>query len=193
MAAVAAHGGRADEVEVGMGWFRSSKSSRGGEGHASTFEERLAAIEPGVPGRCPSCDGLGYIDDLDLGRRYQLQHCKSCGHRWEYLFDANAHVVGVTELDDEGRPVARMRVRDRALLTEPDPAAATAPVVPPVLPPLAVSPDRDDVIDLRGDAGEADVDLRDEVVDLREPGGEGAASGPEQLSPAEWLRLSLRR
>lgn len=180
-----------------MGWFRSSTSSRGGDQHASTFEERLAAIEPGVPGHCPSCDGLGYIDELDLAGRYQIQHCKSCGHRWEYLFDGDAHVVGVTELDDEGRPVARMRVRSQVVLAEMDRARRAAPV----LPPLTASPDEDAVIDLRDGAGGSENDGTDAaggaVIDLTEPvseeASEEASDGPGHMSPAEWLRHSLRR
>jgi hypothetical protein len=170
-----------------MGWFRGGTSSRGGgDDDTSAFEKRLAAIEPGVPGRCPSCDGLGYIDDLDLGRRYQIQHCKSCGHRWEYLFDADAHVVGVTELDDDGRPVARMRVRNQVVAGEADPRGSAAPVPPPAPAPPAEAGAEDAAIDLRDAADGA-------VVDLREPDSEDAGTGPDEMTPAEWLRHSLRR
>src|SRR5690606_30271285 len=76
-----------------------------------SLEERVALLRPGIPGRCPACDGLGYIDSIDIGHRYQIQHCKDCHQRWEYLFDGDGAVVGLTELDDAGRPVARSRIR----------------------------------------------------------------------------------
>jgi hypothetical protein len=149
-----------------MGWFRDREQPE--EEATPSFEERLAAIGPGVPGRCPACDGLGYIDRLDIGHRFQIQHCKECGHRWEYLFDADGHVVGLTQLDDAGQPVARVRVRGRGERT-PDPPAP------------------DPVIDLREPAP-AEAEVADEpAIDLREP-AEAA-----HLSPAEWLRHSLRR
>lgn len=169
-----------------MGWFRSSRSPRGDE-RAPSFEERLAAIEPGVPGHCPSCDGLGYIDELDIGRRYQIQHCKSCGHRWEYLFDADARVVGVTELDDQGRPVARMRVRNHVLLAD---VAADRPAAPALVPleaaPEQAAPEQDGVIDLRDSPDPT-------VIDVRETAGEEPETGTGHMSPAEWLRHSLGR
>jgi len=165
-----------------VGWFRSSTSSGSGEAaRPRTLEERLAAIEPGVPGRCPACDGLGYIDDLDLGQRYQIQHCKDCSHRWEYLFDDQGHVVGLTELDGAGQPVARMRVRRPEVLAE----RAAAEVAPAVLAPAAGPPDDDVVIDLRPSPAAQE----DEVIDLAGPG----TPDPDRMSPAEWLRHSLRR
>jgi len=170
-----------------MGWFRSSAAPEGQR--VPTFEERLAAIGPGVPGHCPSCDGLGYIDDLDLGHRYQIQHCKTCGHRWEYLFDRDGHVVGLTELDDAGQPVARMRVRRPEQWAEaPDPEPEPAPpVVVAEAPRLPVEP-------------APVIDLRDhDVIDLRDTDRAGAAAGvddrrdPDRMSPAEWLRHAVRR
>jgi hypothetical protein len=161
-----------------MGWFRSEESPDRVD--ASTVDERMAAIGPGVPGRCPRCDGLGYIDRLDIGHRYQIQHCKECAHRWEYLFDRDGHVVGLTELDDAGQPVSRTRVRhpNRPLVAEHAPAPAPEP-----------APER--VVDLREPAGD------DEVLDLREPAPAPSDGDddvdPSRLSPAAWLRHALRR
>lgn len=145
-----------------MGWFRSRHD---GARSAPTFEERLAQIRPGVPGRCPSCDGLGYIEDSDIGHRYQIQHCTVCKHRWEYLFDAEGVVVELTELDEAGQPVARSRVR---------PLRAAA-----------------DVADAPADAGPEGPDA---VIDLRDPVPPAVPrSETEQLTPAEWIRRSVRR
>jgi len=171
-----------------MGWFRSTTSNADEAPRPLTLEERLAAIEPGVPGHCPACDGLGYIDDLDLGHRYQIQHCKDCGHRWEYLFDGPGHVVGLTELDELGQPVARMRVRRPDQLADRAVAAPAAPVVPP-LPEPAAEPADDVVVDLRTPAPVVEVAGAHTVVDLRDP----APAEAEAMSPAEWLRHSLRR
>jgi hypothetical protein len=122
-----------------------------------------------VPGRCPACDGLGYIDELDLGQRYQIQHCRECGHRWEYLFDADGTVVGLTRLDEAGQPVTRTRVRPRPLQAErPGPEEAAAD---------------DEVVDLRTPPPE-DIDLRAPAVDAAEA---------RHMSPAEWLRHAIRR
>lgn len=165
----------------GMGWFRS-RSTDGGDD--TSFEDRLVGIGPGVPGRCPACDGLGYIDSIDIGHRYQIQHCKECLHRWEYLFDADGVVVGLTELDSAGQPVARARVRPLRA------TAAAAPAVPPVdpAPPVAVEAGAEAEAE-----AEADEDL---IVDLRDPEVRDTpvvdVPPPEQLSPAEWLRQAAR-
>lgn len=145
-----------------MGWFRSAPERRGD----ASSPDRLAQIGPGVPGHCPACDGLGYIESIDIGHRYQIQHCKDCLHRWEYLFDDDGTVVGLTELDPDGRPVTRSRVRvDRD---------TPAPV-------LAVDqPDGIAVV----------VDVRDQVV---APPPVLRLSEEEQLSPADWLRRSVDR
>lgn len=152
-----------------MGWFRSSSESEGQA--APALEDRLASIGPGVPGRFPACDGLGYIDSIDIGHRFQIQHCKDCGHRWEYLFDAGGHVVGLTELDVQGQPVARTRIRPR-------PAEAVAPLDPVAVP--APAPAERAVV-----REEAPAPV-DDVIDLREPVVDRAAA--DQMSPAEWLR-----
>lgn len=180
-----------------MGWFRSTPSE--GDGLPSV-EDRLAGIGPGIPGRCPSCDGLGYIDSIDIAHRYQIQHCKDCQHRWEYLFDQDGAVVGLTELDDTGQPTARTRVR---------PLRASAPAVEPapqvdLTAPLAAEADDPDLqpaatavevaepvgtIEVAEDAEEV-LDLRDPVV---EPVVEPVPASIDEMSPAEWLRHSLRR
>jgi hypothetical protein len=142
-----------------------------------TPEDRLASLGPGVPGRCPRCDGLGYIDSIDIGHRFQIQHCKDCAHRWEYLFDAEGAVVGLTELDGSGQPLTRTRVRTRPLVDAPRPAPTL-----PTTPKLPADPaPADDVLDLR-DPAPAEPAADDEDV---------APAG--HMSPAEWLRHSLRR
>lgn len=153
-----------------MGWFRRSAAA-GDEGGPS-FEERLAQISPGVPGHCPECDGVGYIDSIDIGHRYQIQHCKACQHRWEYLFDSDGAVVGLTELDDAGQPVTRSRIRPDRTTPAPDESGASPGRV--ALP--VDDPDDPDELDLR-DPPDAPV------LDLTET---------QDLSPAEWLRRSLR-
>ncbi|MFP5578142.1 MAG: hypothetical protein ACLGIZ_07865 [Acidimicrobiia bacterium] len=146
-----------------MAWFRSAARDEGTP--SPSFEERLAQISPGVPGRCPACDGLGYLDNIDIAHRYQIQHCKDCLHRWEYLFDDHGKVVGLTELDADGRPVTRSRVRP----TRPAPVLPTEPA--PV------------------DAGNEIVDVRDEAVAAPD---ELDLTEPSQLTPAAWLRRTLR-
>jgi hypothetical protein len=159
-----------------MGLFRRTPADE--DSATPSFEERLAQIGPGVPGRCPACDGLGYIDSIDIGHRYQIQHCKDCLHRWEYLFDSDGNIVGLTELDSDGRPVARSRVRTRRDV-EPEPAAEADPEA-------AAEPE-----------GEADPGAEtDRVVDLRETVADPSVPDLEEateLSPAEWLRQSARR
>ena len=54
-----------------------------------------AAVHAGVPGRCPTCDGFGYIDHIDMVHRYQRQHCRTCGHVWEFTFDPNRETFGI--------------------------------------------------------------------------------------------------
>lgn len=153
-----------------MGWFRRTQPS--GQGEPPSAESRLARISPGVPGRCPACDGLGYIDSIDIGHRYQIQHCKDCQHRWEYLFDADGAVVGLTELDPAGRPLSRSRVRPLHAAVPPE-------------------PEDDVVLDLRDPAPPVEA----VADDARSPEVEPAPAGtdPEHLSPAEWLRRSMPR
>ena len=38
--------------------------------------------EWGRPGRCPECDGRGYLDHVDLIDRIMYQHCIECRHQW---------------------------------------------------------------------------------------------------------------
>ena len=159
-----------------MSWFR--KSTQPDRAAAPDTEDRLATIGPGVPGRCPSCDGLGYIDTIDLGHRFQIQHCKDCGHRWEYLFDAGGRVVGLTELDERGQPVARTRVRPR-------PAPAAPPSPGPV--PVSVS-EPTEPLSVESDAEDTDViDLRDPVAEPVPPDA-APPTMTDEMSPAEWLR-----
>ena len=56
-----------------------------------------AAVHAGVPGRCPQCDGFGYIDHIDLKHRFQTQHCLTCRHSWEFSFDGDGEVIDLTD------------------------------------------------------------------------------------------------
>jgi hypothetical protein len=38
--------------------------------------------EAGLPAPCPACDGRGFLDQIDLARRVQHEHCTACGARW---------------------------------------------------------------------------------------------------------------
>ena len=38
--------------------------------------------EWGRPGRCPDCNGRGYLDHIDLIDRVMYQHCTECRHQW---------------------------------------------------------------------------------------------------------------
>lgn len=61
--------------------------------------EHRAAVHAGVPGRCPTCDGFGYIDHIDMVHRYQRQHCRTCGHVWEFSFDEAGDVLDLTDVE----------------------------------------------------------------------------------------------
>lgn len=37
----------------------------------------------GMPGRCPECSGVGYLDGISMATRTMFQHCTECGHKWE--------------------------------------------------------------------------------------------------------------
>ena len=56
-----------------------------------------AAVQAGVPGRCPECDGFGYIDHIDMINRTQSQHCRECGHAWAFSFDEDGDVLDLTD------------------------------------------------------------------------------------------------
>ena len=58
---------------------------------------RRAAVQAGVPGRCPECDGFGYIDHIDMINRTQSQHCRECGHAWSFSFDEDGDVLDLTD------------------------------------------------------------------------------------------------
>ena len=40
-------------------------------------------FEFGFPTRCPACHGRGYVDQIDLTRKRQFEHCLSCGLKWQ--------------------------------------------------------------------------------------------------------------
>lgn len=66
---------------------------------AAESTPQQAAIHAGVPGRCPTCDGFGYIDHIDMIHRYQRQHCRACGHVWEFTFDEAGEVLDLTDIE----------------------------------------------------------------------------------------------
>lgn len=59
--------------------------------------ELRSAVKAGVPGRCPECDGFGYIDGIDMVHRYQTQHCRECNHSWSFSFDEQGDVLDLTD------------------------------------------------------------------------------------------------
>ncbi len=192
-----------------MGWFRSTSSGGDTDGTES-LTDRLSQIAPGVPGRCPACDGLGYIDSIDIGHRFQIQHCKECGHRWEYVFDDDGAVVELIEQDDDGESVHTTRLVFEAdhletgpvaVDPEPDlaPGSASAPEpeaspAPEPRRPLRAERQVDDrarSVTPRDEAGANDdrtIDLRTTAVDEVQDDDDVHAK-----SPAEWLRHSIGR
>lgn len=73
-------------------------------------------FEPGVPGRCPMCDGFGYIDHIDMINRLQSQHCRTCGHVWEFRFDGDHEFIDLTDptvTEPERAESSRSRHTDR--------------------------------------------------------------------------------
>lgn len=99
-----------------MGWFRRSRATDQAEvTDAAPVQE--AAIHAGVPGRCPVCDGFGYIDNIDLRNRIQTQHCRECRHVWEFSFDDEGVVIDLRDPapDDQApAPVERTEGTDSA-------------------------------------------------------------------------------
>lgn len=65
----------------------------------SDHDEPRSAVHAGVPGRCPTCDGFGYIDHIDMVHKYQRQHCRTCGHVWEFTFDDAGDVLDLTDIE----------------------------------------------------------------------------------------------
>ncbi len=63
-----------------------------------TEAERRPRPHAGVPGRCPQCDGFGYIDNIDMVNRHQRQHCRDCGYSWEFDFDEDGEMVEEIDL-----------------------------------------------------------------------------------------------
>lgn len=115
--------------------FRRQDAQDASEATDDRGGERHSTITPGVPGRCPECDGFGYIDHADLVHHTQMQHCRECGHRWEYQFDADGVLVEMIDLRGPDTPPERVRyidLTDDAAPTVPDdpPARATSPGEP---------------------------------------------------------------
>lgn len=140
------------------------------ETSAESAEDRFAAIKPGVPGRCPECDGFGYIDHADLVSRTQVQHCRDCSHRWEYRFDAAGNLLEVDDLRDPGTPPERIRYLD---LTD----GASQPAEPP---PVTATPAHHGADHTDGRTDGPNEDAADDVVDVTD--------GTYRKSPAQWLR-----
>ena len=78
-----------------MGLLDRIRAAQGqGEGSEATSVARLATVEVvahhptrprqewGKPGRCPQCNGRGYLDHIDLVDRIMYQHCTECRHQW---------------------------------------------------------------------------------------------------------------
>ncbi|MDZ7675063.1 MAG: hypothetical protein U5K30_08355 [Acidimicrobiales bacterium] len=86
-----------------MGFFRRKTIDLTEEAPADGGEpdavERKAAVHAGVPGRCPTCNGFGYIDNIDMVNRHQRQHCRECGHVWEFTFDEDGEVLVLTDIE----------------------------------------------------------------------------------------------
>ena len=64
-------------IEAGgevMGFFKTRRS----EPSARPQEK----AEFGAATRCPQCNGLGFLDQIDLIDRIQFQHCVECGHEY---------------------------------------------------------------------------------------------------------------
>ncbi len=85
-----------------MGLFRRNTVSehddaRDGPDAGGARTLHPAAVHAGVPGRCPVCDGFGYIDHIDLRNRVQIQHCRECRHVWEFSFDAEGVVIDLRD------------------------------------------------------------------------------------------------
>ena len=89
-----------------MGLFRKSDHHEGTT-MAPERTPKAPAVQAGVPGRCPSCDGFGYIDHIDMVNRIQIQHCRDCAHRWEYSFDEAGEVTEVIDLTDSAMAEAQ--------------------------------------------------------------------------------------
>lgn len=82
-----------------MGLFRRKHDVIDLTDEVTAEPEHKAAVHAGVPGRCPTCDGFGYIDHIDMVHHYQRQHCRECGHSWEFTFDDDGEVLDVTDIE----------------------------------------------------------------------------------------------
>lgn len=41
-----------------------------------------SGIEAGLPAPCPECAGRGFLDQIDVARRVQHEHCTICHAKW---------------------------------------------------------------------------------------------------------------
>jgi hypothetical protein len=76
-----------DNREGCMGlWERLHKDEVAASG-PSVLEAMARAEERrevwGRPSRCPRCNGVGYLDRVDLVDRVQYEHCTECFHKWQ--------------------------------------------------------------------------------------------------------------
>jgi hypothetical protein len=70
--------------------IQAARQASEGEVPSGTVVELNAATKSsrprqqwGRPGRCPECDGAGYLDHIDLVDRVMYEHCRDCGHKWK--------------------------------------------------------------------------------------------------------------
>ena len=73
--------------------FRRSRHSRTPHVDLVAAERGLQRPQWGSASRCTACNGIGYLDHIDMVRRVMHQHCVDCGHTWrtseaETLVDA---------------------------------------------------------------------------------------------------------
>ena len=66
-----------------MGLFERKKEQQQEAQVIDLTERRRPRQRWGQPGRCPACNGIGYLDHIDLVGRFMIQHCTECNHRWE--------------------------------------------------------------------------------------------------------------
>lgn len=76
----------------------------------------------GVSAPCPSCGGPGYIEHTDFDHRYQVEHCKQCGHKWSLTFNAEGALVHMADETASEPSVRTIDLRDEPSELEDDPA-----------------------------------------------------------------------